>query len=295
MPIRLLALDLDGTLLNSHGAISGTNRAALQHARANGVLVALVTGRRFRDARPIALELGLDVPLISHNGALTKHARTLETVAAHLLPLAEAREVLATGRKLNHDAMVSDDAEGAGLLVYDYINPANHALKKYIEWANTIHGDEQARRSVIKVASLEDYLTRAPIHIAYSGGCQAMLELGERLCAELGDRVQVLYTLYPTKDFALVDILNARASKGVGLADVAQRYGIRREEVMAIGDNHNDVEMLNFAGTPVVMANAEPELKSHARYYLTNSNDEHGVARAIERFILKAQAGETNF
>ena len=77
MAIRLIALDLDGTLLDSRGRVGERNRAALDEARARGVGVALVTGRRFRDARPLALELGLDVPVIAHNGALTKHAHSL--------------------------------------------------------------------------------------------------------------------------------------------------------------------------------------------------------------------------
>src|SRR3954471_8624334 len=109
MAIRLIALDLDGTLLDSRGQLSAGNRAALTAARERGVRVALVTGRRFRDARPLALELGLDVPVIAHNGALTKHARTLETVAVKLLPMEAAREVLRVGRKEGADALVSDD------------------------------------------------------------------------------------------------------------------------------------------------------------------------------------------
>ncbi len=89
MSIHLLALDLDGTLLNSRGQLTERNRRALNEVRQRGIRVALVTGRRFRDARPIALELGLDVPVIAHNGALTKHAHTLETVA--VLPLGAPR------------------------------------------------------------------------------------------------------------------------------------------------------------------------------------------------------------
>src|ERR1700754_3799585 len=104
MTIRLLALDLDGTLLNARGKISERNRLALDLARQNDVRIALVTGRRFRDSRPIALELGLDVPLISHNGALTKHAETLQTVAILPLPLAAARAALQVGRKADADA-----------------------------------------------------------------------------------------------------------------------------------------------------------------------------------------------
>src|SRR5215211_6270090 len=99
MAISLLALDVDGTLLNGRGQISDRNRAAIESARVAGVRVALVTGRRFRDTRPIALELGLDVPVISHNGALTKHAETLQTVSVLPLPLAAAREALRVGRK----------------------------------------------------------------------------------------------------------------------------------------------------------------------------------------------------
>src|ERR687884_727065 len=111
MNIRLIALDLDGTLLNSRGELSERNFRAIAEARARGVRVALVTGRRFRDARPLALRLGLDVPLIAHNGALTKHARTLETVAAIPLPLAAARAVLRVGRAYKVDPLVSDDPE----------------------------------------------------------------------------------------------------------------------------------------------------------------------------------------
>ena len=109
MPIRLLALDLDGTLLNNRGQISKRNRLAIDSAREAGVRVAIVTGRRFRDSRHIALELGLDVPLIAHNGALTKHARNLETVAVLPLPLEAARDALRIGREAGADALLSDD------------------------------------------------------------------------------------------------------------------------------------------------------------------------------------------
>ncbi|HYY58725.1 MAG TPA: HAD family hydrolase, partial [Pyrinomonadaceae bacterium] len=169
MPIRLLALDLDGTLLNSRGEISPRNSGAIALVREQGVRVALVTGRRFRDARPLALELGLDVPVISHNGALTKHARTLETVAAILLPVEAAQAVLRIGRACDLDAMVSDDHEGLGRLLYDRISEGNTALEKYIAWSRRIHGDE-AEDSVQRVPSLERYLDHAPVHIAFSGG-----------------------------------------------------------------------------------------------------------------------------
>ena len=290
MPIRLLALDLDGTLLNSRGEVSERNLGAIAEARASGVRVALVTGRRFRDARPLALELGLDVPVISHNGALTKHARTLETVAVRLLPLEAACEVLRVGREANADALISDDPHGAGVLVYDHMSDDNTALAKYIAWSRRIHGDEAAE-AVRRVESLEDYLDHAPVHIAFSGNIARMKSLSERLCAELGAGVKLLSTIYPKMDFALLDVLHPEVSKGVGVQAAAREQGLSAAEVMAIGDNFNDLEMLQMAGTSVLMGNAEASLRELLQDQLnchpTATNDEDGVALAIEKFILK--------
>ncbi len=287
---RLIALDLDGTLLNSRGELSARNRRAIDEARRRGVRIALVTGRRFRDARPLALELGLDVPVIAHNGALTKHARTLDTVAALLLPHAAAREVVRLGRAHGADALVSDDHRGAGLLVYDHISEGNASLAKYVAWSRRIVGDEVAE-SVRQVASLEEYLDHDPVHISFYGSCASMKRLSEVLLEELGRAVKSLLTLYAKSDFALLDVLHPLASKGAGLAAVAAEQSLTREEVLAVGDNLNDVEMLEYAGTGVVMGNAEASLLARGSFHLTASNDEDGVAEAIERFVLKAVSG----
>jgi Cof subfamily protein (haloacid dehalogenase superfamily) len=293
MSIRLLALDLDGTLLNSRGELSERNRRAIAKARAVGVRVALVTGRRFRDARPLALELGLDVPVISHNGALTKHARTLEIVAVKLLPLEAAREVLRVGRTVSADALVSDDPHGAGVLVYDRMSDDNPALAKYIAWSRRIHGDE-AEEAVRRVESLEDYLDHAPVHIAFSGNVARMQRLSERLSAELGESVKILSTIYPKLDFALVDVLHPEVSKGAGVQSAASEQGLDAREVMAIGDNFNDLEMLQMAGTSVLMGNAEAPLRELlASCHTTTTNDEDGVALAIEKFILQESEHRT--
>ena len=286
MTISLLALDLDGTLLDSHGRISERNRHAIDSARQHGVRVALVTGRRFRDSRPLALELGVDVPLISHNGALTKHAATLQTVSALPLPLAAARAALRVGREAGADALLSDDHEGLGVLVYDHLRGENCAAYKYVAWARRLHGDEEGRNAVHQVASLEEYMDHDPIHLAFSGGCKEMDELEELLHSELGSTVKILGTKYLEQDFTLLDIMNPSASKGAGVAAAAAELGVGSEEIMAIGDNFNDLEMLLFAGTGVVMANAPLSLREIAGLRPTASNNEDGVALAIEQFIL---------
>jgi Cof subfamily protein (haloacid dehalogenase superfamily) len=243
-----------------------------------------VTGRRFRDARPIALELGLDVPVIAHNGALTKHARTLETVAVVPLPLEAARNSLRIGRAEGADALLSDDHEGLGLLVYDHLSGDNPAAMLYVAWSRQIHGDD-GKDGVRQVPSLDDYLNHDPVHIAFSGRCAKMKRLEAILRRELGTSIKIFLTTYAEKDFSLLDIVHPHVSKGVGVAAVAAELGISREEVMAVGDNLNDLEMLQYAGTGVVMRNAEPTLHEIEGLHATATNDEDGVAQAIGKFV----------
>ena len=285
MPIRLLALDLDGTLLDGQGEISQRNRQALDRARETGVKVAVVTGRRFRDSRPIALELGLDVPLIAHNGALTKHARTLETVAVLPLPLDAAMIALRIGRAAGADPLLSDDYEGLGVLVFDHLSGENAAVHKYVAWASQIHGEEDGKDAVLQVDSLESYMDHEPVHLAFSGTCNKMDELDEMLQSELGQRVKVLATKYPAQNFTLLDVMHPGASKGAGVAAAAAELEIPHEEILAIGDNYNDLEMLLLAGTGVVMANAPNSLRETPGLHPTASNEDDGVALAIEHFI----------
>ena len=289
MAIRLLALDLDGTLLNPRGELTERNRAAVKAARAAGVYVTVVTGRRFRDARPLVWQLGLDdVPLISHNGALTKHVNTLETVSATLLPREAAREVLRVGRDAGADALVSADPHGAGVMLYERISAGNRALEAYLLWSERIHGPE-GHESVRRVASLDEHLADEPIHMSFSGSCAPMARLQTLLERELGDAVKIYATIYPPRDFTLLDILNPTVSKAFGLAAAAAEINATPAEIMAVGDNFNDLSMLQYAGTPVVMANADKQLRRIPGFHRTAANSEDGVAQAIEKFILQTK------
>jgi Cof subfamily protein (haloacid dehalogenase superfamily) len=284
--IKLLALDLDGTLLNSRGAIPEANKQAIQKAEAQGVLVTIVTGRRFRDARPVALELDLNAPLISHNGALTKFADTLETVSASILPNETILEILNVGKSFGADAMLSCDPRGKGVLLYDRVSEENLPLQKYLAWSRRLHGDD-ADKAVLHVRSLKDVLgDYETVHVSFSGSCAPMAELEMILQNELAQKVNVLTTRYPSMNFTLIDILPPDASKGIGLEKLMLFENLAPQNVMAIGDNFNDLEMLEFAGTPVLMGNAAPELLERAGFHETLSNDENGVALAIEKFIL---------
>ncbi|MEP6923186.1 MAG: HAD-IIB family hydrolase, partial [Pyrinomonadaceae bacterium] len=192
--IKLIALDLDGTLLNSRGEITKQNLAAIRAAEERGVLVTIATGRRFRDARPVGIKAGLNAPLITHNGALTKFAETLETVNVALLKESEAREVLRVGRDFCSDAMLSCDPHGAGLMLYDNVSPDNIPLQKYIAWSSRLHGND-AGEAIRHVDSLEEVLQDVEIvHLSFSGSCAPMTDLQNALETQLGGLVKVLAT-----------------------------------------------------------------------------------------------------
>lgn len=285
--IKLLALDLDGTTLNSSGQVTDANRAAIRAAEERGVLVTIATGRRFRDARPVGKDLELNAPLITHNGALLKYAHSEETVACSLLSNDAALEIVRVGKDYGGDALVSTDPHGHGTLLYDRVSDDNLPLKKYLRWAENLHGSGPGREGVKHVARLEDVLGEHEIvHISFSGGCDAMSAMLSVLGRELGNTVTILPTIYPRLDFTLIDILPAGVSKGHGVGRLAELSDLKPENVMAIGDNFNDLEMLEYAGTAVVMGNADPKLLERDEFYTTLSNDEGGVAAAIERFIL---------
>src|SRR5688572_16327616 len=146
--IKLLALDLDGTLLDSRGEIPDANRNAIRQAEQRGVLVTIATGRRFRDGRPLGLELELNAPLVTHNGALLKFADSLATVSAKLLNADTTQEIVRVGKEYGGDALVSTDPHGNGTLLYDRVSDNNIPLKKYLRWAENLHGGAAGRDGV---------------------------------------------------------------------------------------------------------------------------------------------------
>ncbi|NNE67083.1 MAG: HAD family phosphatase [Pyrinomonadaceae bacterium] len=284
--IKLLALDLDGTLLDANGEISEENRTAIREAEDTGVLVTIATGRRFRDARPVALDAELNAPMLTHNGALIKVAESLETVAYELLGPDVIKEILKIGKKYGGDALVSSDPHGKGTLFYDSISGDNVPLRRYVEWATRLHGDD-AEESVHRVKDLFDvYRDLEVIHISFSGKCDPMERLAKRLKNEMNEEVNLLATVYPHLDFTLLDLIPHESSKAEGLKTLATIHGISASDVMAVGDNFNDLEMLEYAGTPVVMGNADSSLLKRKEFYTTLRNDQSGVAAAIKKHIL---------
>jgi hydroxymethylpyrimidine pyrophosphatase-like HAD family hydrolase len=278
MPIRLLAVDLDGTLVNSRLEISLANREALRAAAERGVEVVVVTGRRFHSARPFAEQLSCPLTVISSNGA---RIGNLEGVAYHrdFLPAEVAREVVRFTPGFRRYAVVIYDLTGRGQVVMQ----EGASLEGPLGWYR-----RNAADVLLEVVQLEAALGPEPdpVQVLF-GGPPAALEALEPLLAgsPFASRVHLTWTKYPARNIVLLDVMNRGCSKGKGLRLWAARRGIDAADVMAIGDNHNDLEMLEFAGHPVVMANAEPGI-SRDGWTVTLSNDEDGVAAAVHRYLL---------
>jgi Cof subfamily protein (haloacid dehalogenase superfamily) len=270
--IRLVALDIDGTLLDSHGHIPAANLEAIARLIDAGVEVALATGRRYDFARSIFEQLPEPLTLILSNGAVVK-TRGGETIVRHLLPCEIAHDVLRRTPQHRGATAVLFDRPRAGQIVYETV-----------DWDHPVHrAFFRANREFIATMPFEDALTEDPLQVMFTGGCAEMRQLYDALVVEEG-RFAVSLTEYQYRDFSLVDVIRAGCSKGSALAELAAAHDIRADEVMAIGDNLNDLSMLEFAGCPVVMGNAVPELLARG-WPVTDSNDAAGVAGAIESFV----------
>jgi hypothetical protein len=277
MAVRLIALDIDGTLLDSRWRVPEANRLAVAEAARRGIEVALVTGRRYDFAMPVARELDAPLTMIVNNGALVR-THDGQTHIRHVLPAETARKVL---------QLTLPWRDGAAL-IFDRLRE-KQVMLEVLDPNDTLRYSYYARnRDFIGVANpLESCLTEDPIQVMFSGPVGEMRQAEQLLrAAPFAAEYALATTIYENKDFAMIDVLNPIITKGVALAEWTALRGIAREEVLAIGDNHNDEEMLTFAGIPVVMENAVPELKTRG-WHVTHTNDNDGVAAAIERFALR--------
>jgi Cof subfamily protein (haloacid dehalogenase superfamily) len=273
--IRLLASDIDGTLLNPQFQISPDDLAALRRAHATGIEVVLVTGRRHTFALPIAQQLGFDLWLISSNGAVTR-SLSGETFHRDLMPRQTCLDLCSVMQEFRGHTVLTFDKETKGAIVLEHLDDLNTSIRRWLE-KNMAYIDF--------VVPIENALITDPVQAMFCGSMPRMAEALRALEATgLDNRITILRTEYPERDLSMIDVLNAGCSKGHALARWAAHRGYRRDQVMAIGDNHNDIEMLEFAGHPVIMGNACQELRSRG-WSVTLGNDRCGVAAALADVI----------
>src|SRR5579859_153882 len=273
--IRLLAIDIDGTLLDQHFKISAENLAALRAAHAANIELVLATGRRHDYALPVAQEIGVPCWLISSNGALIRSSAG-ETFYFDRLPAATASRLIRHMDAFRGHAVLTFDRSDKNALVLERFEELNQSISRWIQ-ANSAH--------IQYVSPLEDALVEDPIQAMYCGRVARMQEAQQRLArADFLDEIAILKTQYDHRDLCILDILNRGCSKGHALRRWAEKHGVARDQIMAIGDNFNDLEMLEFAGVAFVMGNASQEMKQSG-WRVTASNAESGVARALQEVL----------
>ena len=284
-PVRLVAIDMDGTLLPSYSTeVSLRNGQALRAAQAAGITVVIATGRRAAYTTPLLAGLGLraDTPLITSNGAVVSTLAG-ESVDRSHMPARVGRGVAGLLRPFG-SLVFTFDRPGRGELVLEDVEQAHNRIALWVE-AN--------RNSIEVVKPIEDSMPDGvdPIQGMVAGSIHNMREAEKTLKASpWAEQCECTRTEYPARDISILDLLPPGISKAWALKRLAARLEIDRKEVMAIGDNWNDQGMLEWAGQGVVMANASSELRAIAKlngWKQAPSNDEDGVAVTLERAIAK--------
>jgi Cof subfamily protein (haloacid dehalogenase superfamily) len=273
--VRLVALDIDGTLLRSDKSLAPRTRAAVDAARGRGVRIVLVTGRRYPSARRVADDLGGDVPLILHNGALVVEGGRV--LRCRPLPRTAAAVAVRAGRGVGCEPVVHCGESGEGWLFVEARTTATGLVAYYLERAR---GEVRTVPDLLAALDQED-----PIQVMFGGAGAEMASALSALVPALGGRARVERTVYPATGVVLLDVLHPQVGKAEALAYVQELWGVAAHETLAIGDNWNDREMLAAAGLGFVMGNADPALLALGLPALP-TNDEDGVARAIEEHVL---------
>jgi hydroxymethylpyrimidine pyrophosphatase-like HAD family hydrolase len=292
---RLIAIDMDGTLLHSDGHVSARNLAAIREAEAHGIEIAIATGRRHCYAMRVLREL--DRP--AHTALISSNGTVIRTLGSELLyrehmPLETARwlcEHMTDFRGtlvLTFDKVRADGEDDRGALVCERMDELNASIGRWME----VNEPYMEHVSPIEHA-LDD---AAPIQMMLCGPIDRMREAEAHLLSEPritnvdgacepGIEVTLHRTEYPHRDLCIIDILPAGCSKASALLHLAELRGIDASEILAIGDNWNDVPMFQIAGQSAVMANAPADLRALAAergWSIAPSNDEDGVASVIE-------------
>lgn len=262
--IRLVALDLDGTLLNSQYQLSPKTKQVVQAIRDAGIMVTLATGRMYPSAVPYARELAISLPLITYQGAVIRRLDSPQVLYERLLPLAWARQVI-------------EAAQGAGYAVNAYIDDNLYVstMSPGAEWYAKTFGVE-----VHAVGDLAHYLPKDVQKILVMGSEEDLDAFWKTAQKRWGEHI------YITKSHPnFLEFMNTEATKGRALRALATQLGTDLSSTLALGDSYNDIEMFGLAGVAVAMENAKPQVKAAADF-VAPPNDDDGAALALEELLL---------
>jgi Cof subfamily protein (haloacid dehalogenase superfamily) len=263
--VGLVACDLDGTLLASDLIVRDRTRRAIAALRTAGVRVAIATGRMFQSALPYARAAGIEEPIICYQGAAVVEPATRVFLRHEPIPLSEARDAIAAvqGAGYTLNAYVDDEL---------YVAAVTPEAERYAVFQDL---------EIHPVGDLLAWLSEPPTKLVAVGAPEEMDALKASLVPLLGDRLHISKSLP-----IFLELSRKGVTKGSGLAFLADRLAIEQERVVAFGDAENDVELLEWAGYGVAMANADEGTRALADL-VCPSAEEEGVAQVLEAYLAR--------
>lgn len=264
MVIRLIASDMDDTLLNSNTKITERTAEAIHKVIKKGIIFLIATGRMYVSVKPFADALGLDVPLVTYNGALVKGSKSGKVYYEHPLKLETALELLAYCKE-------------KGYYIQSY-----QGDELWVKEA-TVFSAEYTRISGIPAKPVGEKLYHPEI-APYKLLAMTKPEEFQKVWQDIQHQFAGKVVVTSSRDNFL-ELMEPGVNKWEAIKAVAESYGISPEEVMCIGDSNNDLSMIENAGIGVAVANAKPAVQAAAKL-VTASNDEDGVAKVIEQVVL---------
>ncbi len=275
---QILALDIDGTLLDPDGTLRPRTAAAVARAAAAGIRPVLCTGRRYRRALPIALQLGIDAPLVCNSGAIVKDPRNHSTLWRADLDMRLAADVIEFFQADDQPRVIFTDRgpDDFDFIVTAFPTGRNH-FDDYVS----------QNRQHAEIASSEG-LTHSGVplfHICAIGSRAEMLRFERSAHARLAGRIQTFVQRTPRYLGTMCEILRHDASKWTAVLHLAQLWGVEPAMICAVGDDLNDLPMIQNAGLGVAMGHARHEVRSAADL-VTGDHDEDGVAMLIDQVLL---------
>jgi len=263
---KMLALDLDDTLLREDLTISEGNKQAIRQAIDKGVKVVIATGRMFDSALPYLKQLNLNLPVVSCQGAMVKSSINNEILYYRPAPLVELKQVIEECERENIYMQVYGDH--------------GYFMNQDNEWSN-MYGELTGVYGKA-VGKISDFLDFDPLKLLLIDRPESIAQKHAHYHQQLQNKVNV----FISKPFYL-EFTNLEATKGHALTYLSEQYGITMDEVIAVGDSQNDIHMIEMAGLGVAVENARDEVKACAQV-IAQSNENDGVAHVIKQYILEA-------
>ncbi|BBJ28228.1 HAD family hydrolase [Athalassotoga saccharophila] len=273
--IKFIGIDLDGTLLDSEKKISEKNLKAIEMAEKAGIKVTIFTGRSLIAAEEYLDAISSDIPGVFQNGAFISTIKSRKVIKKITLSHRCAREIISAAKKYDLFVILFTNFTETPDMIYD---------KEWPEDSNYTGYFERNAYRMVKVSDIANCVGEEVSEISIVGDFEKIKSMQKEI--RCTDYTMILSTLFSNNNEAFVECFGPGCGKEKAFEFLIESLGVKRSDTAFIGDNYNDLEVLKITGYPVVMGNSyvPQELLKIAKY-VTSSNDENGVAKAIEHMV----------